>query len=69
MGIRSLALYLDAQYGATAEELSKKYDLPIDRIQERLEAAVLLFQHQVARIEFNLSRRADKRCGKPRQGK
>lgn len=60
MGIRSLAMYLDAQYGATAEDLSEKYGLPMDMVEERLKAAALLFQYQVSRIEFNAPRRIER---------
>ena len=59
MGIRSLAMYLDAQYGATAEELSAKYGLPINLVEERLQAASLVFQYQVSRIEFNTPGRVE----------
>jgi hypothetical protein len=46
-------LYLDSKEGATLEEMSEDYRLPIDEIEERLAAAQLCFDKQVDHIEFD----------------
>jgi hypothetical protein len=45
-------MYLDAREGATVQELAADYDLPVDEVVQRLEAARLCFEGQVRRIEF-----------------
>ena len=48
-------LYLDAKEGASAEELAADYDLPLEEVEQRLEAARLCFECQVARVEFAMA--------------
>ena len=46
-------LYLDAREGASIRELARDYQLPVEEIEERLEAARLCFEQQVERVDFS----------------
>jgi hypothetical protein len=48
----SYALYNDATEGASTAEMAERYNLSIDEIEERLEAARLCFEKQIDYIEF-----------------
>jgi hypothetical protein len=45
-------LYLDAKEGASVRELAHDYEMAVEEIEERLEAARLCFERQVDRVEF-----------------
>lgn len=45
-------IYLDAKEGASIRELARDYDLPVEEVELRLEAARLCFERQVERVVF-----------------
>lgn len=52
MSLLHYALYLDARDGSTIAELARHYEMAPEEVQQRVDAATLCFEQQVARIEF-----------------
>ena len=51
--LMNYGLYLDSREGTSVEELANDYQMPVEEVEERLEAARLCFERQVERVEFS----------------